>query len=81
MGPTSQERAAHDPEMTAYLTHGLKAKMCETTPFVDTVGAHYVASRAQLEQACDPLRQQGSSRVTKVGPSKVDVCADMTESP
>ena len=67
--------------MTAYLTHGVKAKMCETTPFVNTVGAHYVASRAQLEQACDSLRQQGSSRVTTIGLSKVDVCADMTESP
>ena len=55
--------------------------MCETTPFVNTVGAHYVASRAQLEQACDSLRQQGSSRVTTIGLSKVDVCADMTESP
>ena len=55
--------------------------MCETTPFVNTVGAHYVASRAQIEQACDSLRQHGSSRVTKIGLSKVDVCADMTESP
>ena len=27
------ERAAHDPKMTSYLTHGVKAKMCETTPF------------------------------------------------
>ena len=76
-----RERAAHDPKMTAYLTHGVKAKMCETTPFVNTVGAHYVASRAQLEQACDSLRQQGSSMVTTIGLSKVDVCADMTESP
>ena len=40
------ERAAQDPKMTAYLTHGVKAKMCETTPFV---------TRAQLEQACDSL--------------------------
>ena len=75
------ERAAHDPKMTAYLNHGVQAKMCETTPFVNTVGAHYVASRAQIEQACDSLRQQGSSRVTKIGLSKVDVCADITESP
>ena len=29
---------------------------CETTPFVNTVGAHYVASRAHIEQACDSLR-------------------------
>ena len=60
------ERAAQDPKMTSYLTHGVKAKMCETTLFVNTVGAHSVASRAQLEQACDSLRQQGSSRVTKL---------------
>ena len=26
------ERAAQDPKMTAYLNHGVKAKMCETTP-------------------------------------------------
>ena len=41
------ERAAHDPKMTTCLNHGVKAKMCETTPFVNTVGAHYIASRAQ----------------------------------
>ena len=39
------EKAAHDPKMTAHLNHGVKVKMCETTPFVSTVGAHYVASR------------------------------------
>ena len=31
------EKAAHDPKMTAYLNHGVKAKMCETTPFVNAV--------------------------------------------
>ena len=66
--------------MTAYLNHGVKAKMCETTPFVNTVGAHYVASRAQIEQACDSVRHQGKCMVTKIGPSKGDVCAG-TESP
>ena len=77
------ERAAHDPKMTSHLTHGVKAKMCETIPFVNTVGAQYVASRAQLEQACDSLRQQGSSMTTTIGLSKGDVCAPMTltESP
>ena len=77
------ERAAQDPKMTSYLTHGVKAKMCETTPFVNTVGAHYVASRAQIEQACDSLRQQGSSKVSTIGLSKGDVCASttLTESP
>ena len=54
--------------------------MCETTPCVNMVGAHYVASRAQIEQACDSLRHQGKSMVTKIGLSKGDVCAE-TESP
>ena len=35
--------------------------MCETTPFVNSVGTQYIASRAQIEKACDSLRQQGSS--------------------
>ena len=30
------EKAAHDPKMTAYLNHRVKAKMCGTTPFVTT---------------------------------------------
>ena len=67
------EKAAHDPKMTAYLNHGVKAKMCETTPFVNTVGAHYVASRAHIEQACDSLRSQGQSMMTHIGLSKGDV--------
>ena len=53
------EKAARDPKMTAYLNHGVKAKMCETTPFVNAVGAHYVVSRAYIEQACVSLRSQG----------------------
>ena len=56
------ERAAQDPKMTSYLTHGVKAKMCETTPFVNTVGAHYVASRAQIEQACVSLDSRVAPR-------------------
>ena len=60
-------------KMTANLNHAVKAKMCETTPFVNTVGAHYVASRAQLEQACDSLRSQGQSMTTHIGLSKGDV--------
>ena len=77
------ERAAHDPKMTSYLMHGVKAKMSETTPFVNSVGTQYVASRAQLEQACDPLRQQGSSVKKTIGLSSVDVCdpTTLTESP
>ena len=70
-------------KMTLYLTHGVKAKMCETIPFVKTVGTQYVASRAQLEQACDSPRQQGSFMVTTIGLSKGDVCdpTTLTESP
>ena len=77
------ERAAQDPKMTSYLSHGVKAKMCETIPFVNTVGTHYMACRAQIEQACDSLRQQGGSKVSSIGLSKVDVCASttVTESP
>ena len=67
------ERAAQDPKMTAYLNHGVKAKMCEATPFVNTVGAHYVASRAHIEQTCDSLRRQGQSMLTRIGLSKGDV--------
>ena len=66
------ERAAQDPKMTSYLTHGAKAKMCETTPFVNSVGTQYVASRAQLEQACNSLRQQGSSIKTTIDGGSMD---------
>ena len=44
------ERAAQDPKMTSYLSHGVKAKMCETTPFVNSVGTQYIASRARLRR-------------------------------
>ena len=76
------ERAAQDPKMTSYLSHGVKAKMCETTPFVNTVGTQYIASRAQIEQACDSLRQQGRSMKKTIGLTNVDLCAPtaMTES-
>ena len=53
------EKAARDPKMTAYLTHSVKAKMCETAPFVNSVGSQYITSRAQLELACDSIRRQG----------------------
>ena len=72
------DRPPQDPKMTSYLTHGAKAKMCETTPFVNSVGTQYVASRAQLEQACDSLRQQGSFMKTTIGLSNGDVCAPTT---
>ena len=58
--------------MKAYLNHGVKAKMCESTPFVNAVGAHYVASRAHIEQTCDSLRHQGQSMLTRIGLSKGD---------
>ena len=64
--------------MSSYLTHGVKAKMYETTPFVNSVGTQYVDSRAQLEQACDSLRQQGSSMQATIGLSNGDVCPPMT---
>ena len=49
--------------MTAHLNHGVKAKMCETTPFVKSVGSQYIAARAQLELACDSIRKQGPTRI------------------
>ena len=47
------ERAARDPKMTTYLKHGVKAKMCETTPFVNSVGSQYIASSGK--DRVDPL--------------------------
>ena len=64
--------------MTTYLSHGVKAKMCETTPFVNTVGTQYIASRAQIEQACDSLRQQGGSMHQSIGLTKDDLCPPTT---
>ena len=73
------ESAAHDPKMTSYLSHGVKAKMCETIPFVNSVGTQYIASRAQIEKACDSLRQQGHSVKQALGLTKVDLCTPTTE--
>ena len=55
------EKAARDPKMTTYLNQGVKAKMCETTPCVKTVGTQYSAARAKIELAYDPIRAQGKS--------------------
>ena len=57
------EKAARDPKITAYLNHGVKAKMCETTPCVNCVGSQYIAARAQIEQACDSLQSQGTGSI------------------
>ena len=53
------EKAARDPKMTAFLNHGVKAKMCETTPYVNSVGTQYIAARAKIQLACDSIRKQG----------------------
>ena len=53
------ERAARDAKMTAFLNHGVKVKQCETTSFVNSVGSQYIAARAQVELACDSIRNQG----------------------
>ena len=53
--------------MSAYLHHGVKAKMCETTPVVNTVGTQYLAARAKIELACDFIRAQGHSLNTTLG--------------
>ena len=47
------ERATQDPKMTYYLKQGVKAKMCETTLFVNTLGTQYMAARARVELACE----------------------------
>ena len=41
------------------LNHGVKAKMCETTPYVNSVGTQYIAARANIELACDSVRDRG----------------------
>ena len=53
--------------MTSYLNQGVKAKMCETTPLVNTVGTQYIAARAKIEMACDSIRAQGPSLQTCIG--------------
>ena len=45
------EKAAHDPKMSSYLSHGVKAKMCETTPFVNSVGTQRSATQGPLGSA------------------------------
>ena len=52
--------------------------MCETTPFVNTVGTEYIASRAQIEQACDSLRQEGSAIKKTIGLTNVHLCTPTT---
>ena len=47
--------------MTSYLNHGVKAKMCEATPF---------AARAQVELLFDSLRSQGKALSTCIGLSE-----------
>ena len=64
------EKAARDPKMTAYLNHGVQAKTCEATPFVNSVGSQYVAARAQIEGACDSLRSPGQALSTCIGLSE-----------
>ena len=60
-------KAAGDPKMTTYLNHGVKAKMCEATPCVKSVGSQYIAARAQIELACDSARSQGPALNTCIG--------------
>ena len=53
--------------MSAHLHHGVKAKMCETSHFVNTVGTQFFAARAKIELACDSIRAQGQSLNTRLG--------------
>ena len=61
------EKAARDPKMSTYLKQGVKAKMCETTPFVNTADTQYIGARAKIELACDSIRAQGQSLNTCIG--------------
>ena len=61
------EKAARDPKMSTYLNQAVKAKMRETTPFVNAVGTQYIATRAKIERACDSIRAQGPSISTCIG--------------
>ena len=63
------EKAARNPKMTAYLNHGVKVKMCEATPCVNSVGSQYIVVRAQLELACDSIRKQDPALQTCIGPA------------
>ena len=71
------ERAAQDPKMTSYRTYGVKGRMCETTPFLNTV------ERTMLRPGLSLSRQQGSSKVSTIGLYKGDMCTSttLTESP
>ena len=53
--------------MTAFLNQSAKANICETTPFVNSVGSQYIAARAQVELACDSIRSQGPALSTCFG--------------
>ena len=54
--------------------------MCETISFVNSVGTQYIASRAQIEKACDSLRQHGHSVKQAIGLTKVDLCTPTSTS-
>ena len=61
-----RERAAQNPKMTTYLHQGVKAKMCEATQFLNTVGTQDIAARAKVELACDSIRTQGQSVIIRL---------------
>ena len=62
------ENAAQDPKMTAYLHHCVKAKMCETTPYVNSGGTQYITARAKIELACDSIRKRPNATITLRSP-------------
>ena len=67
--------------MSYYFNQGVKAKMCKTTPFVNTLGTLYMAARARAELACDKIREQGQAQHTKFGTCKTvnDISLDKIE--
>ena len=52
-------------KMTSYLQQGVKASMCENTPFVNTLGTHDIAARVEL--ICDKLRDSRTEPMPKYG--------------
>ena len=61
------EKAAQYPKMTSYLNQGVKAKMCEAVPFVNSMASQYVAARARVELACDAPPQSDVLQVAQYG--------------
>ena len=61
------ERAAQDPKMSSYLTHGVKAKMCETIPFVLRIKLLLLLDLGHKLERCITMLAQASELVLHKG--------------